>query len=69
MRPSVAYDGESNMFQHLVRLGAAALCITLFACSPAPAPTPETPAAPAADYTIKPEEKTALDAYKAAFRA
>ncbi len=39
-------------------------CATLFACSPAPAPTPEVASAPAAaDYAIKDDEKTALDAY------
>ena len=42
-------------------LSAFACTAALFACSPAPASAPEAPAAPAAaDYTIKPEEKTAL---------
>ena len=51
----------------MIRKTVLALGLLLAACSPA-APKPEAPAAPVAtapDFSIKPEEKTALDAYVA----
>ncbi len=45
---------------------AFASALALVSCGPTPAPAPEAPAAPeAADFSVKPEERTALDAYVA----
>jgi PhoPQ-activated pathogenicity-related protein len=50
------------MIRRTLSLACAA---ALVACTPAPASAPEVPATPSADLSVKPEEKTALDAYVA----